>query len=207
MLLPSLSDYLLSRETELGWIDADRRSLLRSLAEHLAERLERPGPPRLIFICTHNSRRSHIAQLFAEAAARRGMLNLTAFSGGTEATAFDPRAAAAVSRAGFRVRASDQEYGAGFQVELSAEEDAIHCFSKIHDAPPNPTKDFAAVMVCDDADRACPHVAGADDRFTLPYRDPKESDGTPRESEVYDERCREIAREMVWLMGEVSRLR
>jgi len=36
-------------------------------------------------------------------------------------------------------------------------------------------------------------------RFALPYDDPKQSDGTPTEVKTYDERCRQIAREMLYM--------
>lgn len=207
VLLPSLADYLRLRDSELERIEAPRRTLLRPLAEHLAVRLARPGPVRTTFICTHNSRRSHIAQLFLEAAARRRGLDLATFSGGTEATAFAPQAAAALARAGFHLRPSAEAGDSGFRVDLEETGGSLHCFSKIHDESPNPTTDFVAVMVCGDADRDCPIIPGADGRLAIPYRDPKVADDTPRESEVYDERCREIAREMIWLVDEINRIR
>ena len=73
------------------------------------------------------------------------------------------------------------------------------CFSKIHDQPPNPTSDFVAVMVCDEADRTCPLLPGAEARLPIRFEDPKQADGTPSESMIYDQRCREIAREMLWI--------
>ncbi|MEE2973253.1 MAG: protein-tyrosine-phosphatase [Planctomycetota bacterium] len=204
-MLPALADYLNSRDSELERITEHRRTLLRPLAESLARRLRRPGAVRTTFICTHNSRRSHIAQLFLEAAARRRGLDLATFSGGTEATALAPPAAAALARAGFRFRASPAAGDSGFDVDLEDNGGSLRCFSKIHHDSPNPTTDFVAVMVCDDADRGCPIVPGADARFAIPYRDPKVADDTPRESEMYDERCREIAREMIWLADEIIR--
>jgi arsenate reductase len=60
------------------------------------------------------------------------------------------------------------------------------------------------MMCCSNADQACPTVLGADARFSLHYEDPKSADGTPREAQAYDERCAQIATEMLYLMSRVS---
>ncbi|MEM9671082.1 MAG: hypothetical protein ACFB15_14955 [Cyclobacteriaceae bacterium] len=59
---------------------------------------------------------------------------------------------------------------------------------------------FAAVIVCSDADEACPFNPEADARFFFPYEDPKQHDNTPQESKQYDERFRQIAREMLYVI-------
>lgn len=77
------------------------------------------------------------------------------------------------------------------------------CFSKTFDDPANPDKNFAAIMTCSDADENCPLVPGTSFRKAVTYRDPKESDGTDHEMETYDERCRQIATEMFYMMSRV----
>jgi arsenate reductase (thioredoxin) len=44
----------------------------------------------------------------------------------------------------------------------------------------------------------CPIVRGASHRVSIPYKDPKVADDTPTESAAYDERCAQIAREMLF---------
>lgn len=80
----------------------------------------------------------------------------------------------------------------------------MEAFSKRFSDPPNPQVDFCAVMVCSQADEACPHVPGAEKRFSIPYEDPKAYDGTPHESEKYNERSHQIAREMLYLFTRVK---
>ena len=87
-----------------------------------------------------------------------------------------------------------------YLVRYSDEADPLRCFSKVHDRPPNPTSDYCAVMTCSSADDACPVVAGCDLRIPIRYEDPKVSDGTPAEAAVYDERSRQICREMLFAM-------
>ena len=78
------------------------------------------------------------------------------------------------------------------------------CFSKTYGDDANPREGFAAVMTCSSADRGCPVVYGAAGRFTIPYIDPKVSDGTPKEAATYDARLRQIGTEMLYVMGQVA---
>lgn len=157
---------------------------------------------------THNSRRSHLAQIWAQAAALHYRVpGVEVYSGGTEATAFNPRAVAALRRAGFDIQASADGNGSNprYLVRFGGRSEPLECFSKIYSQPPNPQADFCAVMTCSEADRNCPLVAGATVRIALPYDDPKAFDGNPQESAAYDERCRQIAREMLYVFSQASR--
>jgi hypothetical protein len=48
-------------------------------------------------------------------------------------------------------------------------------------------------------------VKGANFRVAIPYVDPKVSDGKPEEAATYDERCLQIATEMLWVMQAVKK--
>ena len=158
---------------------------------------------KLNFICTHNSRRSHFCQIWSTVMAEYlGLENIESYSGGTKATAFNPRAVEAIKRAGFKVDNPGGE-NPKYKVYFGDKSEPLICFSKMFDDPHNPPKDFAAIMTCSDADANCPVVPGAKKRFSIPYIDPKESDGTPQEVEIYDERCNQIASEMYYLMLQV----
>ena len=124
--------------------------------------------------------------------------------GGTEATAFDPRAVSAMVRAGFWVERQSKEANPVFLVHAGSELPPVRAFSKAYHDPSNPQHGFCAVLTCSSADRECPVIPSADRRVLVPYEDPKSADGTDREAEVYDERCREICREMVWLFARVE---
>jgi arsenate reductase len=204
-LFPRLSRYLDDRNTEAGEIQEERRRILAEVAAWIRSRLEDGGPTRLNFICTHNSRRSHMAQLWAQAsAAYHGVVGIETYSGGTEATAFNPRAVAALQRAGFEIDGEPDPTNPLYLVRYSPREPALRAFSKVYDQAPNPAADFGAFMTCSDADENCPVVFGASARFSITYQDPKEADDTPREAEVYDERCRQVAREIALVFAEVA---
>ena len=199
--------YVTARVAEFGEIPAERQAALQEVADYVTKRLADGGTARLTFVCTHNSRRSHFSQLWAKAAAvHYGIEPVETFSGGTEATAFNPRSIAALQRAGFECStASATEKNPRYSVQFSATAAPTECFSKVYDAPPNPTSEFCAVMTCSEADKSCPTVRGCDKRLAIPYMDPKVSDNTPQETATYDERCAQIAREMLFLMSRVKR--
>lgn len=202
-LTPQLQAYVAKAELLAADLSIERTEKLQVLADYISERKNGGAPIQLNFICTHNSRRSHLGQLWAAVAAHVHKIeNVRTFSGGTEATAFNPRAVAAVERAGFRVKNPAGE-NPRYEVHYADEEPASVCFSKCFDDPVNPSTDFAAVMTCTDADKNCPAILGAT-RISLPYRDPKEADDTPLEAERYDERCLQIATEMLWVFEQVS---
>ena len=191
--------------SELDQLQDDRRENLEKLVRLVAERVSAGSTARLVFICTHNSCRSHLSQIWAQTAAHHFSIpNVETYSGGTETTAFNPRAVAAIERAGFRVEKSSEGTNPVYRVQYADGAGPMECFSKVYDQPPNPTKDFCAVMTCSQADRACPLVIGATDRITIPYDDPKGYDGTDQESTKYDECCRQICREILYLFSRVD---
>jgi hypothetical protein len=204
-MYPTLQAYIEQRVGELERISAQRQARLRPIVQYVRERRAANQPARLVFICTHNSRRSHLAQIWAQtAAAHYRVAGVQTYSGGTEATAFNPRAVAAVERAGFRTEKGGHDENPVYFVRFADDARPMACFSKPYDHAPNPRQDFCAVLVCSDADEKCPVVDGATTRAALPYEDPKAFDGRPEESAKYDERSRDIAREMLWVFAQAA---
>lgn len=199
-----LASYLAAREAEQEKIPPQRCETLDELAAYIRKARSEQVAVRLLFVCTHNSRRSHLAQLWASAAATHcGVAPVEAFSAGTDVTAFNPRAIAALERAGWHARIVDDGKNPIYEMRLGDDLPYLRCFSKVISDPANPSHDFAAVMVCSEADRHCPTVAGARFRVAIPYEDPKSSDGTADEARTYDERCQQIAREMLYVFSRV----
>lgn len=202
-LYPDLDIYVQSLIAEQQLIPAARQQALAKLASYISDRQGNESIA-LNFICTHNSRRSHLAQIWtAVAAAFYGLQNVHTFSGGTEATAFNPRAVAAIERAGFRIEnpGGDNPH---YQVSYGEGEPALECFSKVHDDPFNPQTRFAAIMTCSDADENCPFIPGTEMRLALTYEDPKAADDTPAETQRYDERVKQIGREIFYAIRLVT---
>jgi arsenate reductase len=206
-LHPDLQRYVESLASEFDAIPDERRQTLDRIAAFVDAEHQAGRSAKLVFICTHNSRRSQMSQSWATtAAAWYRIADVEAYSGGTEATAFNPRAVAALRRAGFVI---DEPTEAGdnphYQLGYSSEQPPIAAYSKQYASPDNPSSEFAAIMTCSEADDACPFVPGATLRISLAYDDPKQADGTAEEQARYDERCRQIAREMFYLFSRVRR--
>ena len=196
---PNLQAYIDQLIPILDALPEERKLLTQLLSDYIVERMEGGKPVDLNFICTHNSRRSHISQIWATAAAvYYGLDTITCYSGGTEATAFNLRAVAAMERAGFDIDkpgGTNPHYLVGFAKGATP----VECFSKVYDDPFNPRTDFAAVMTCSHADENCPFIPGAR-RIAITYEDPKVADDTPEETARYDERVRQIGSELFYAM-------
>lgn len=190
--------------TQFDQISAERKLILESLAAYLTKVYAAKETPQLIVICTHNSRRSHMGQLWLPvAAAYYGLPSLQSYSGGTEGTAFYKSAVAAMRDVGFEIDGDINNENPRYLIRWNADLKPYEAFSKRYDAAPNPTEGFGAIMVCTSADEACPIVQGADFRVALPFHDPKAFDGTDQELDKYKERSRDIGREMLYVMSQV----
>jgi arsenate reductase len=202
---PELLRYLNARVTEFDTIPSDRKKDLATVADYIRDRVSKSEPVKLTFICTHNSRRSHLSQIWAKVAAEYyGLNGVETYSGGTEATAFNPRAVAAMQRCGLKIVADDPNAANPcYSVYTSDSSSPQVCFSKAYSDSPNPSNKYCAVMNCSEADAACPVVMGCELRMPIRYEDPKVADNTEFESQRYDERSAQICREMLYLMSRV----
>jgi arsenate reductase len=111
------------------------------------------GKSRVLFLCTHNSARSQMAEGLLR---RLGGGRFEAFSAGTEATLVRPLAIRAMAE---------------LDIDISAQE------SKSLDR--YLTQPFDAVItVCDQAAEACPVFPGAKRRLHWSFPDPSKATGT-----------------------------
>jgi arsenate reductase len=197
----TISLFIEKRALEFDRIDGERKKTLSKIAFAISEELKQAEELILLFICTHNSRRSQYAQIWSKVAAHHYSLPIRSLSGGTEKTKVYPQIIETLRETGFKITpAADKTQ------HLVAWNENIGEIALYSKAFPDVTKSldrFFAIMVCSEADQACPFVPGASARFSLPYEDPKISDGTQDEEKVYKQRSNEIAQEMVFLMREV----
>ena len=203
LTMNKLSEYLNGLHND---VSEDRKEVLRPLIEYISTRQLANETCSLNFICTHNARRSHMAQLWAAAAASHSNLaGMEFYSGGVEVTRFHQNAIDSMKRAGFEISSDDEGTENPVYMYQVSDANMLELFSKRFDDDANPQSNFAAVMVCSDADLNCPFVPGADKRISVTYDDPKAGDGTAQVAQVYDERSRQIASELLFVMQEVSR--
>ena len=205
-LLPPLRSYTDEVAGELDAISDERKIVLGEIAATIAARLEDGVDANVTFICTHNSRRSHMSQIWAQTAAcYYGLDRVHAYSGGTEVTACNCRTITAMRRAGFTIEDATAGDNPLYLVRYADDRPPIRAYSKLYNADGNPKDGFIALMTCSKADKSCPVVKGAVARYAIHYTDPRLCDDTPTETTAYNERCREIAREMFYIMSQVRK--
>ena len=202
---PRMQQFVDSISRNLEGIDSARKIELNTLVTYITESLKADSSVKLTYICTHNSRRSHMAQLWSAVAAHYyGIQSVETYSGGTETTAFNSRSVACLKKQGFAITPLDEEKNTHYSVVFSADVPAVKSFSKIYNDPNNPQSGFIAVMTCSHADEACPVVNGASKRVAIPYIDPKISDDTDLESQTYYQRSAQIATEAFYVFKRVK---
>jgi arsenate reductase len=126
----------------------------------MADTLPLDPPPAnlktILFVCTHNSGRSQMAEAYVN---RLFSERLQAYSAGTEPTALSPAVAAAMAEEGIDLsghRAKDVSEFAGREFD-------------------------AVVTVCDNAREACPFFPGGGRRMHESFADPSRCAGSPDE--------------------------
>ena len=187
-------------------ISEERKAILQPLIEFIIFKVLNNEEIRLNFICTHNSRRSHLSQIWAQTMAHHfGVKNVFCYSGGTEATAMFPKVAETLINQGFEILKLSETENPVYAVKFDENEHSIVCFSKKYDHDFNPKSAFSAILTCDSADENCPIVYGAEARFPIKYEDPKKSDGTPEMNETYFNRSLEIAVEMKFVFENLRK--
>ena len=196
-MLPALQATCAKLMNGFNGIDPKHKTVLDQLAVACKTH---HGTPQLVFVCTHNSRRSLLAQARAAAAAEFYGLQIASYSGGTEATAFNANAVEALRQQGFVITRLSEDSNAHYELSVGNRKDpALEFFSKKYTDPVNPQQEFFAVMMCEDAMEKCPVVYGALARFPLPFTDPKIADGTPGEATAYLSTANAIGTAMLYL--------
>ncbi|MEN5057538.1 low molecular weight phosphatase family protein [Sphingobacterium kitahiroshimense] len=186
-------------------INQGRKSTLQPLIDYIQDKVTAGSAININFICTHNSRRSHLSQVWAQiAAAHYQIPNVTCYSGGTEETALFPKIAATLENAGLEVTIISETLNPVYAFKYDKNALPMIGFSKKYDSPFNPESNFAAVMTCSQADGGCPFIPGAEKRIPITFEDPKIADHTAQEDEIYQNRSVEIASEMFYVFSQIK---
>lgn len=182
-----------------------RKEVLHPLIDYIQNKVNSNEEIRLNFICTHNSRRSHLSQIWAQTLAFHfGIQKVFCYSGGTEATAMFPKVAETLTNQGFEIQKLSEEQNPVYALKFDANQPPIICFSKTYFDDFNPKSSFGAIMTCSNADEGCPIVFGAEARFPIKYEDPKAFDGMDFMNEKYEERSFQIATEMYYVFSQIK---
>ncbi|AXJ00191.1 arsenate reductase [Cyclonatronum proteinivorum] len=207
-LLPNISAFL-EKAAAAHFPAGDRKAHLDDEIARIREAMRHEPKPSFVFVCTHNSRRSHFARVWAEVVQYQlteGSLPYRMESAGTEVTACNPRTVASLSRCGFDIAEPGDGENPRYRCRY-ADVDTVppmQLWSKTLDDPAI-TQPLIAVMTCSDADQNCPIVPGALVRARVTYDDPKTSDDSPAEAQTYDTRSAQIAGEMHYIFSRLHR--
>lgn len=186
-------------------VSEDRKILLDRLIVFIQNKKDLHEAIQLNFICTHNSRRSHLAQIWAQTCATFfNVPKVVCFSGGTEATKLYKTVKDTLEDQGFILKFEKEDSNKKYEVFFSNTEKSINIFSKVYDHKVNPVSNFAAVMTCSHADENCPIIPGAEKRISVMYEDPKFFDKSVLEKEKYKERSLQIATEMKYVFSKIK---
>lgn len=187
-------------------ISDERKEILQPLINFIQQKVASQSEIRLNFICTHNSRRSHLGQIWAQTLAFHfGIKNITCYSGGTEETAMFPKVGETLQNQGFEIEKLAETNNPIYAIKFDESELPIIAFSKKYDANFNPKSGFAAIMTCSSADEGCPFVFGSELRIAVRFDDPKAYDGTDLMNVKYEERSLEIASEMYYVFSQIEK--
>tara|TARA_R110002051_G_scaffold159564_2_gene231045 strand:- start:5238 stop:5870 length:633 start_codon:yes stop_codon:yes gene_type:complete len=186
-------------------ISHERIVLLQPLIDYIQEKVTCKQAIRLNFICTHNSRRSHLSQVWAQTIASYFKIqNTYCYSGGTEATALFPKVIETLKNQGFNIHTISEGTNPIYSIKYASNEHPIIGFSKKFDDDFNPESAFAAILTCSSADQGCPFISGAEKRIPITFEDPKKFDNTPQQAEKYLERSLQIATELVFVFSKIK---
>ena len=187
-------------------ISDERKQILQPLIDFIQKKVNDKNEIRINFICTHNSRRSHLSQIWAQTMAAKFVIkNVKTYSGGTEATAMFPKVGETLSNQGFEIQKIADVKNPIYAIKFDENSHPIIAFSKKYDDEFNPKSNFVAIMTCSHADGNCPFIAGAEKRIPITYEDPKLFDNTEQQTEKYKERSLQIASEMMYIFSQVKK--
>lgn len=186
-------------------ISSERKIILQPLVDFIQNKVSKEQEIRLNFICTHNSRRSHFSQIWAQTAAGYfNIKNVFCYSGGTESTALFPMVATTLKQSGFQINTISEGNNPIYAIKFGKNEPPIIGFSKTYDDDFNPKSEFAALLTCSQADGGCPFIAGAEERIPITFEDPKVFDNTPQQQQKYKERSLQIGTEMSYVFSQIK---
>ncbi len=185
-------------------LSEERELLLSKVVKEISRLYKKDNHINVNFICTHNSRRSQLGQVWSYFAADYFQLNVDAFSGGTEVTAFHRNTVKTLKEVGFLF--SVQEFShvnPVYEIKFKNSKKTLLGFSKIFDHEINASP-YVVITTCNSADENCPFIPDAEARFHLPFVDPKYSDGTDEQSDVYMNTNIEVASEVYYIFSKLK---
>jgi arsenate reductase len=201
MLFKEINNYI--SELKLSNISDNRLHNINKIIQYIQNTKDNNEEINLNFICTHNSRRSQLAQIWASVLAYKYKINISCYSGGVEVTELNKNIATCLENIGFNIN-SKGKLNPKYNISYSKHQNPIIAFSKLYNDSYNSNNNFAAIMTCNDADSNCPIIKGAIQRISFTFDDPKIYDNTNKETIMYNKCSKEIARELLYIFSKIK---
>ena len=184
----------------ISHVSEERKTELQPIIDYLQQKLTKSQSINLVYVCTHNSRRSQFAQVWSEVASEFYKLSVTSYSSGTEVTEANPRTITALKNQGFSIEKQGEKNPV---YRVSTLKKKIELFSKDLTHKSLPSK-FIALMTCSHADENCPFIPEAETRIPFRFLDPKEFDNSEFETQQYLEKSVEIGTEIKYIFHQLT---
>ncbi len=150
----------------------------------------------LVFICTHNSRRSQFSEIWGNILSTYHKKNINVLSAGMIKTEVYFQVIESLKRIGFKITHNKNSY---LLQHLNIN---MNLYSKIlSDIKIN---NFISIMTCSEAEASCPIDLRSKSNLKLLYEDPKIYDNTKNEQKKYDSTCLKIAYELNYIFKNIN---
>ena len=202
----ALTPYCESLEDEFNNVPDSTQEQLKVAGTYIINRLNNGQIASISFVCEHNSRKSHLGQIWTTLATQYYQLDhVKCYSGGTTPTYVNQRIINALGNTGIQISEKGiAGHGPKYLLDYGKSSRGFEIFSKRFDHPMNPDTNYLAISLCLNPDECCPISYGADKQLSIPYEDLQPFGNTPLESAKYDEQCRMVARDMFYMMDFVK---
>ena len=180
-------------------ISKKRLKILDKIINELNKNTLKNNYPKIIFICTHNSRRSQLAEIWSHTFSFIFKKKNKIFSAGTSKEEFNIRAINVLEKIGFKIKEEGKKYIFNFSENCNS----IHMYSK-DISELNLKNHFITIMTCADSDKNCPAIPNALARILLSYKDPKSFDNSKQETNKYIATSKKIALELFYLFKNLK---
>tara|TARA_B100001079_G_scaffold142196_1_gene121790 strand:+ start:344 stop:916 length:573 start_codon:yes stop_codon:yes gene_type:complete len=166
--------------------EKDKKNYLDDVVSKIEKIL--PITNNIVFLCTHNSRRSQLCQVWGSILSKIYNIDLKFNSAGTEKTEVHKTIFYCFSNVGIEIKDSKIFYG-----DLSL---SLH--SKVLEEIQSDK--FISIMTCSDAEKSCPSDSRSIRNISMIYQDPKIFDDTEKEREEYSKTSKLIAEELNYII-------
>jgi len=169
--------------------EKDKKNLLDDIISKIQKSLKITN--NIVFLCTHNSRRSQLCQVWGIILSKIYNIDLKFNSAGTEKTEVNKNILYCFSHIGLEVKGNKIIY----------EDLSISLHSKLLDEI-QPNK-FISIMTCSDAEKSCPSDSRSIKNISMTYQDPKVFDYKEKEKDEYLKTSKLIAKELNYVLKKL----